>query len=212
MENGRLRSKYEGKVRRFDDALSKLLIQGQVSFVALWQTEEYKNIAPLQKLRLCDTVTVYHRGLGIENSAKIVSVTYDVLLERYQAMTVGDVRTNLTDTMRAISAEINKDNPTVSAIKNAIDHLPLFVFNNNVEEAFIPEFGQHLQHVNTNLLRIIVQTGADDAEAVRCQYPPMQLVGLVLLVLLIFLIRYLLHGDLRSSRGYHLPIPFTGVV
>ena len=67
-------------------------------------------------------MTVYHRGLGIENSAKIVSVTYDVLLERYQAMTVGDVRTNLTDTMRAISAEINKDNPTVSAIKNAISH------------------------------------------------------------------------------------------
>ena len=67
-------------------------------------------------------MTVYHRGLGIENSAKIVSVTYDVLLERYQTMTVGDVRTNLTDTMRAISAEINKDNPTVSAIKNAISH------------------------------------------------------------------------------------------
>jgi phage minor structural protein len=44
----------------------------EISFVALWQTEEYKNIAPLQKLRLCDTVTVYHRGLGIENSAKIV--------------------------------------------------------------------------------------------------------------------------------------------
>ena len=65
---------------------------------------------------------VYHRGLGIENRAKIVSVTYDVLLERYETMTVGDVRTSLTDTMRAISAEINKDNPTVSAIKNAISH------------------------------------------------------------------------------------------
>ena len=92
----------------------------EISFVALWQTEEYKDIAPLQRLRLCDTVNVYHRGLGIENSAKIVSVTYDVLLERYEAMTVGDVRTNLTDTMRAISAEINKENPSVSAIKNAI--------------------------------------------------------------------------------------------
>ena len=48
-----------------------------VSFVALWQTEEYKNWAPLQKLKLCDTVTVYHKGLGIENKAKIVSVTAD---------------------------------------------------------------------------------------------------------------------------------------
>ena len=37
---------------------------------------------------------------------------------------------------------------------------------------------------NTDLLRIIIQTGTDDAEAVRGQYPAMQLVDLVLLVLL----------------------------
>ena len=80
-----------------------------------------------------------------------------------------------------------------------MDHYILFVFNHNVKDAFIPELGQHLQHVDANLLRIIIQTGADDAEAVRCQYPAIQLIGLVLLVLLIFLIRNLLHGLLRSS-------------
>ena len=63
-------------------------------------------------------------------------------------------------------------------------------------DSFIPELGQHLQHVDADLLRIIIQTGADDAEAVRCQYPAMQLVGLVLLVLLIFLIRNLFHAKL----------------
>ena len=76
----------------------------------------------------------------------------------------------------------------------------------SINYAFIPELRQHLQHVNTNLLQIIIQTGADDAEAARCQYPAMQLIGLVLLVLLIFLIRYLLHGDLLSSsqtETYH---------
>ena len=59
-----------------------------------------------------------------------------------------------------------------------------FSFHNS----FIPELGQHLQHVDADLLRIIVQTGADNAQPVRCQDPAMQLVGLVLLVLLIFLI------------------------
>ena len=115
-----LRSRAESYVRA--NAETGIPATIEISFVALWQTEEYKNIAPLQKLRLCDTVMVYHRGLGIENSAKIVSVTYDVLLERYEAMTVGDVRTSLTDTMRAISEEINRDTPSVSAIKNAISH------------------------------------------------------------------------------------------
>jgi len=60
-------------------------------------------------------------------------------------------------------------------------------------DTFIPELCQHLQHVDADLLRIIVQTSAYDAETVRGQYPAMQFVGLVLLVLLIFLIRYLLH-------------------
>lgn len=51
----------------------------------------------------------------------------------------------------------------------------------------------------SDLFRIVVQTGADDAEAVRCQKPAMQLIRLVLPVPLIFLIRYLLYSNLRLS-------------
>lgn len=91
-----------------------------VSFVALWQTEEYKDVAPLQKLKLCDTVTVYHKGLGIENKAKIVSVTYDALLERYEKMTIGEVKASLNDSIRSISEEIKKDVPTTTSINQAI--------------------------------------------------------------------------------------------
>ena len=55
--------------------------------------------------------------------------------------------------------------------------------------------------MDADLLRIIIKTGADDAEAVRGQYPAMQLVGLVLLVLFIFLILYLLHLGLLLIRA-----------
>ena len=91
-----------------------------VSFVALWQTEEYKDVAPLQRLKLCDTVTVYHKGLGIENKAKIVSVTYDAILERYEKMTIGEVKASLNDSIRSISEEIKKDVPTTASINQAI--------------------------------------------------------------------------------------------
>ena len=47
--------------------------------------------------------------------------------------------------------------------------------------------------MDADLLWIIIQTGADDAEAIWRQDTAMQLIGLVLLVLLIFLIRYLLN-------------------
>ena len=77
-------------------------------------------MAPLQKLKLCDTVTVYHRELGIENKAKIVSVTYDVILERYEKMTIGEVKTSLGDSIRQISEEIKKEVPTAASVSQAI--------------------------------------------------------------------------------------------
>ena len=46
-------------------------------------------------------------------------------------------------------------------------------------DSFIPELGEHLQHVNTYLLWVVIQTSTDDAEAIRCQDTAMQLVGLV---------------------------------
>ena len=70
-------------------------------------------------------------------------------------------------------------------------------------DSFTPELCQHLQHVDADLLWIIIQTGADDAETIRCQNPAMQLVVQVLLVFLIFLIQYLLHTiDLSSFRTF----------
>ena len=55
-------------------------------------------------------------------------------------------------------------------------------------DTFIPELRHHLQHVNADLPRIIIKPGADYTEAIWRQYPAMQSVGLILLVLLIFLI------------------------
>lgn len=66
----------------------------KVSFVALWQTDEYKNIAPLQRVRLCDTVTVVHPELGVDAKLKVVKTEYDVLQERYDSIELGTPRVN----------------------------------------------------------------------------------------------------------------------
>ena len=91
-----------------------------ISFVALWQTEEYQNVAPLQRLRLCDTVTVSYPALGVENKAKIVKTVYNVLLDRYDEMTIGDVRANLGDTIAEAAEEAIRDLPTVTSMQQAI--------------------------------------------------------------------------------------------
>lgn len=92
-----------------------------VSFVNLWQTEEYKDVAPLQKLKLCDTLTIHHPGLGIVNKAKIVSVTYDVLLERYSTMTIGEVRSTLGESIQSVANDTARmDAPSFSAMEQSI--------------------------------------------------------------------------------------------
>lgn len=48
-------------------------------------------------VNLCDTVTVYYAPLGVTIAAKVVKLEYNVLLERYETMTVGAVRDSIVD-------------------------------------------------------------------------------------------------------------------
>jgi len=70
-----------------------------VSFVNLADTEEYKDVAALQQVSLCDTIPVQFETLGISTTAKIVKTEYDALKERYNSITVGSLRSNLATTI-----------------------------------------------------------------------------------------------------------------
>lgn len=79
----------------------------KVSFVPLWQTEEYKAIAPAERLNLCDIATVRFEKLGVNARAKVVQTIYDVLAGRYESVTLGEASTNLADTIVAQDKAIN---------------------------------------------------------------------------------------------------------
>jgi len=79
-----------------------------VSFVALWQTEEYKNIANLERVHLCDTVTVIFEKLGISAKAKVVKTEFNVLLERYNEITIGSVNASLAKTIADMGEEMSQ--------------------------------------------------------------------------------------------------------
>ena len=70
-----------------------------VSFVDLSRTDQYKDLALLEQCDLCDTVTVQFEALGIDATAEVVSIETDVLLERYNKIEVGSLRTNIADTI-----------------------------------------------------------------------------------------------------------------
>ena len=92
----------------------------ELSFLNLADTLEYKNNAPAEQINLCDTITVDFVSLGVQTKAKIVKVEYDVLLERYNKLNIGDSRSSLADTiedqMQALALR-----PTLDQTRTSID-------------------------------------------------------------------------------------------
>lgn len=59
-----------------------------------------------ETVELCDTVAVIFDRLGVSARAKIVATTYNVLLDRYDSVEVGDARSSIADTIAGQAADI----------------------------------------------------------------------------------------------------------
>lgn len=71
-----------------------------IDFVALWQTEEYKQFAVLQKCKLCDTVLIYMPLYGVNGiREKIVKTVYNALLDRYDEITLNRLPATFSGTI-----------------------------------------------------------------------------------------------------------------
>ena len=93
-----------------------------VDFVQLWQTEEYEQYAPLQRVKLCDTVRVYYPELGVNAvRERVVKTVYNTLLDRYDEITLNELPTTLSGlTQEQISVETS-GNVTAEGMAAAID-------------------------------------------------------------------------------------------
>ena len=61
-------------------------------------TIDYAMDTEIQSVHLCDTVSVIYTQLGVQATAKVVKTVYDELLNRYDSITLGSIRSNLADT------------------------------------------------------------------------------------------------------------------
>lgn len=84
-----------------------------VAFQPLEQTEEYRHLALLEKVQLGDTVTVEYPALGVSATARVASAVYNVLLDRYERIQLGSVRSRLSTTIVEQQKEIDR-RPTMT--------------------------------------------------------------------------------------------------
>lgn len=113
----------EVAITKFESSESWFLKENiTVDFVQLWQTEEYKDYAPLQRVKLCDTVEVFYKALGIDAvRKKVVKTTYNVLLDRYDSIELGDLQTSIAQAIAGPVEAKLQEMPTISMMDAAID-------------------------------------------------------------------------------------------
>lgn len=75
----------------------------QTSFIPLHQTLEYKDLANIESVELDDTVHVYVPTLDVDVKAKVIKTKYNVLLDRYDSVEVGNFKTTITQAIKAVT-------------------------------------------------------------------------------------------------------------
>lgn len=93
------------KAQAYVTSIGVPVVSIKLSFVNLADTEEYKDIAPLQSVNLCDVITVQFEKYNISTNAKIVKTVYDVLAERYDSLEIGSLRSSLATTIQEQNAD-----------------------------------------------------------------------------------------------------------
>ena len=72
-----------------------------VSFIPLWQTEEYKFLKQFETVGIGDSVNIVYNGFN--TTLKAVEYIYDVLNNRYEKMVLGQKKATLLQTIRQIT-------------------------------------------------------------------------------------------------------------
>lgn len=82
-----------------------------VSFEPLWKQPEYS--ALLERVNLCDTVTIRHSLLGVSVSAMVIETVYDTLAERYKSISLGQSKSSMITTISEVQSSVDKVESTV---------------------------------------------------------------------------------------------------
>lgn len=89
-----------------------------ISFAALWRQPEYPAI--LERVSLCDTVTVKHTDYGISVQQKVIKTVYDSLLEKYISITLGAAKSNFIN-------EVSNTKAAMQTVTQTVDRMPTLV-------------------------------------------------------------------------------------
>ena len=128
--------------------VGEVAIQWKVAFVPLQKSAEYKNAAALEAVQLGDTVHVYYEPMNLNATARAVKTEYNVLLDRFETVTLGRVKQNLAKIVTQQKREIDHTIGLVkSTLEHAIDEATDFITNGAGYMRFIYDSNDELTEI-----------------------------------------------------------------
>ena len=122
-----LREKGEKYIK--DNDIGTPTVSLDFSFIALHETQEYADMTRIYHINLCDTVTVLFPALNVSTKAKVVKTVYDVLLDRYESITIGAVQAYLSAALAASQEKAVEKAVAISNSSANADYVTKTTFN-----------------------------------------------------------------------------------
>ncbi len=92
----------------------------EVQFAHLWETEEYKDVAPLELVGMGDGVTINHSKLKVEATAIVNYIKFDCIAMVNEEVKLGNVKARFSDSLNKIDAIEKKVEDVESNANQAI--------------------------------------------------------------------------------------------
>lgn len=93
-----------------------------VKFLDLSKTLDYKALALVEEINLCDIVTVYYEKLDIRQKAKVIKTVWDVSLDRYDELVIGKAKASLSQSIgTTVDGKLETVVTTLNTVRIAAD-------------------------------------------------------------------------------------------
>lgn len=98
---------------QYDAGIDKPTVTISADMVLLQNTEQYKDIKPLEAVSLGDTIHCINTHLDITTDARVIEIEFDAVRKKVSSVVIGDFRQQyfdgLTDSAQKIDSVINPD-------------------------------------------------------------------------------------------------------
>lgn len=135
-----------------------------VQFAELAQTSDYADLALLERVELCDTVTVIFPDFNISTGAKVIKTDFDVLEERYNSIELGDPIATLASTIAAAQQTVEDSEATQRTFFQEALSKATALINGDVSGSMM----KTITDANGTPQGLIVMDTNDPATAVNC--------------------------------------------